>query len=123
MLSTARDVRLWVTVHGPAGSSRLTMALDTASTFVTIPLGVARYIGYNVDDPSVTTPIITSMGTTRAPLVELDSVEAVDGRAFGVLASCLDLPRTAGFRGLLGLSFLRNFDVDLHFRSGVIAFR
>ena len=99
------------------------MALDTGSTFVTIPTDVARDIGYEVDHSITTIPIVTASGNIRVPLIELASVEVLGARAFGVRALCLDLPRGARFRGLLGLSFLRNFDIDLHLKSGVIEFR
>ena len=59
----------------------------------------------------------------EAPLIELSSVETLGVRSEGVQAICLDMPAGIRFRGLLGMSFLRNFDIDLHLRSGALRFR
>ena len=90
---------------------------------MTIPTQTARELGYDIDHPITTTPMVTPSGMSRAPLIELAYVEALGAQATEVRAICLDLPHAIGFEGLLGLSFLRNFDIDLHFRSGVIEFR
>ena len=65
----------------------------------------------------------TPSGLVRAPMITLRSVEVLGAVAVDVRAACMDMPVSIGVGGLLGLSFLRNFDVDLHFRTGVIRFR
>ena len=116
-------VELWVSIGGPNGSARERMALDTGATFVAIPTDAARKLGYNIDQPDTTTPITTASGVIEAPLIELSSVETLGVRSEGVQAICLDMPAGLRFRGLLGMSFLRNFDIDLHLRSGALRFR
>ena len=98
------------------------MLLDTGSTFVTLPTSIAEHLGYDTANPQETVVTTTASGSVRAPMVRLVSVSALGAELTGVPAMCLDLPAQARFQGLLGLSFLRNFDVDLHFRSGRIAF-
>ena len=116
-------VELWVSIGGPNGSARERMALDTGSTFVTIPTDVARKLGYEIDQPETSTPVTTASGVVEAPLIELASVETLGARSDNVRAVCLDMPAGLRFRGLLGMSFLRNFDIDLHLRSDTLRFR
>ena len=116
-------VELWVSIGGPNGSARERMALDTGATFVTIPTDVARKLGYEVDQPDTSSPVTTASGVIEAPLIELASVETLGARSDNVRAVCIDMPAGLRFRGLLGMSFLRNFDIDLHLRSGTLRFR
>lgn len=88
-----------------------------------IPTAIAKALGYDVERSDRRIAIATSAGLINAPMLTLDSVSVLGAQAVNVPAISLDLPREARFRGLLGLSFLRNFDVDLHFRSGEIRFR
>ena len=99
------------------------MMLDTGATYVSIPTSVALGLGYDIDHPESTLPIITASGVVRAPIITLESIEVLGVKAINVKAMCMDMPGSMSFAGLLGLSFLRNFDVDLHFRSGAIHFR
>ena len=99
------------------------MALDTGATSVVIPTSVATELGYDIRGSVRHTSVATPAGLVDVPVLTLDSVSVLGVQAINVPALCIDLPRQARFRGLLGLSFLRNFDVDLHFRSGVIRFR
>ena len=114
---------LWVGIDGPNGSAQVEMALDTGATFVTIPTDVARKLGYEVDQLDISTPVTTASGVVEAPMIELDTVETLGARSDHVRAICLDMPAGLRFRGLLGMSFLRNFDIDLHLRSGTLRFR
>ena len=116
-------VVLWANIEGPSSTVQLEMILDTGATFITIPTGAAKNLGYDVDQPSFTTPITTASGVIEAPMIELGSIEVLGVRSDGVQAICLDMPAGLRFRGLLGMSFLRNFDIDLHLRSGTLRFR
>ena len=121
--SFSRSVDLRVSVSGPGGARSIQMALDTGATYVVIPTAIAKALGYDVERSDRRITIATSAGLINAPMLTLDSVSVLGAQAVNVPAISLDLPREARFRGLLGLSFLRNFDVDLHFRTGVIRFR
>ena len=114
---------LWTRIDGPDGSTRLPMLLDTGATYVTVPSSAARDLGYDVEHPRETVSTTTASGIVRAPLFKLNAVEALGMEARDVTAICLDLPSQANFSGLLGMSFLRNFDIDLHLRSGTLRFR
>jgi predicted aspartyl protease len=99
------------------------MALDTGSTYMMIPWVVAEVLGY---DPAVSGREITRATASSVevvPLITLKVVSALGVEATDVLAACHDLPPASRVRGLLGLSFLRNFDIDLHFRRGLLEAR
>ena len=124
-LTLSQDPHLYfdVIVEGPLDFAVVEMMLDTGATFVSIPTSVALELGYDIDHPESTLPITTASGVVRAPIITLDSIEVLDVKATNVNAMCIDMPGSMIFAGLLGLSFLRNFDVDLHFKSGAIRFR
>ncbi len=122
-LSSESHIHFQAIITGPMGFSRIEMMLDTGATLVSIPTSIARDLGYDIDQPTATLPIITASGAVHAPVIMLNSVEVLGAVATDVRAACMDMPVGIGFDGLLGLSFLRNFDVDLHFRSGEIRFR
>lgn len=122
-LFTESPIQFEVDVRGPLGTAKVEMALDTGSTLVIVPISVAHDLGYNIYQPEDTLYLTTPSGSVHAPIITLTSVEVLGAIATDVRAACLDMPLSIGVGGLLGLSFLRNFDVDLHFRSGAIRFR
>lgn len=92
------------------------MALDTGATYTVIPWLLARGLGFDPELAERHVSLATASATGRAPLLVVDRVWALGVDAAGVQVVCHDLPRSSRVRGLLGLSFLRRFDVDLHFR-------
>ena len=102
--------------------AKIDMALDTGATLVIIPTSVAHSLGYSIYQPEDVQTLTTPSGRINAPVITLSSVEVLNVVATNVRAACVDMPVSIRCDGLLGLSFLRNFDVDLHFRSGVIRF-
>ena len=99
------------------------MALDTGSTYMMIPWGVAEGLGH---DPAASRDRIhlgTASSVEVVPLVTLKVVRALGVEATEVQAASHDLPPGSRVRGLLGLSFLKNFDIDLHFRRGILEAR
>ena len=122
-LYSESPVRFQTRVGGPLGFERVEVALDTGASVVVIPTFVANSLGYSIYQPEDTLSLTTPSGLVRAPMITLNSVEVLGAMASDVRAVCMDMPISIGVGGLVGLSFLRNFDVDLHFRSGVRRFR
>ena len=121
-LSAESPVHLQAIVEGPLGFERVEMALDTGATYTTVPTSVAHDLGYSIYQPEDVLLLTTPSGVVKAPIITFNSVEVLGVVATNIKAACIDMPADINFAGLLGLSFLRNFDVDLHFRSGVIRF-
>jgi clan AA aspartic protease (TIGR02281 family) len=112
-----------VEIGGESGSKLVDMALDTGATYVMIPWQVAEALGH---DPAVSTRrvnLTTASSVEIAPLITLRWVRALDQEFTDVDAACHDLPPGSRVQGLLGLSFLKYFDVDLHFLRGVLEAR
>src|SRR5437867_6748792 len=99
------------------------MALDTGATYMMVPRHVIKALGYTSRKGRRTISITTASGTQTAGLLTLDSVKVLGKSVRKVPAICHDLPPQSPVDGLLGLSFLKWFDVDLHFRSGRLEFR
>jgi clan AA aspartic protease (TIGR02281 family) len=99
------------------------MALDTGATYVMVPLHVLEALGYAPGKARKKLSITTASGTKTAPLVTLDRLKALGKSVAGVPAIGHDLPRQSPVDGLLGLSFLKWFDVDLHFRRQRLSLR
>ena len=121
-LLTESQIQFEVEVNGPLGFAKVDMVLDTGASVVVIPTSVARSLGYSIYQHEDALLLTTQSGLVRAPMITRSSLEVLGAVANNVRAACVDLPVGIGVGGLLGLSFLRNFDVDLHFRSGVIRF-
>ncbi len=112
-----------VELSGEAGSRVVDMALDTGATCVMVPWAVAEALGY---DPALSrrrTNIATASSVEVAPVITIKKVRALGVEVEDVEAVCHDLPPGARVRGLLGLSFLRHCDIDLHFKRGVVEAR
>jgi hypothetical protein len=63
-------------------------------------------------------PITTPSGTEILPLVTVDAVEVLGQRKENVKVGCHDLPPQAAVKALLGLSFLRGFNITLDLKEG-----
>lgn len=94
--------------------------LDTGATYTTISRLVAGKLGISiVGGGSVN--LITANGVVQAPLALLDEVEIGGATSLHVPAVVHDLPNAPqNLVGLLGLSFLERFRVNLDMTSGIL---
>lgn len=98
------------------------MALDTGATYVMIPWEIAETLGLKPELSKEKTEMITASGTEKVPLVNLDSVKVGGKEAKNVKAIIHDLPSKSYVDGLIGLSYLKNFNLFLNFKEGLIEF-
>lgn len=68
------------------------------------------------------TTMITASGTEFAPLITLENVSVLGKTLKNVPAMIHDLPAKSNVDGLLGLSFLKYFNLLINFRSGFLEF-
>ena len=106
-----------------AGSTVLDMALDTGATYTLIPRGVAEELGCEPGLSLRKVSLMTASAVEAAPLVVMNRVHALGVSALDVDVVCHDLPSGSRVKGLLGLSFLKHFDMDLYFRSRTLEAR
>jgi clan AA aspartic protease (TIGR02281 family) len=93
--------------------------LDTGATFTSVSRLVADRLG--VSSSGSTVRLATASGVIQAPLALLDEVEVGGAVARHVPAVIHDLPNAPpAIVGLLGLSFLERFRVNLNLTSGIL---
>jgi predicted aspartyl protease len=105
-------------VKGPSAWQLLDLALDTGTTLTLIPPETAVAIGY---DPAAATErfeITVAGAQVSAPVITVKSLTVLGRTVRNLQVICHTLPSASPVNGLLGLNFLRQFNVLLRFRSG-----
>ena len=101
-------------------SVTVNMLLDTGATYTALPMRVAKNLGVPVD-PKQTTRILTAKGSfERVPLLRLDRVQALGLSSEDVEAVIINLPAKTGLDGLLGGSYLRDYQVLIDYPHGIL---
>ncbi len=119
---TAPIIILKPLLFGPNGKCRVEMALDTGATFTMIPWDIAEHLGY--DPTAIPERIIITTASTieKAPLIILERIKVFDVEVENIKVVVHDLPPKSRIDGLLGLSVLNHFDIDLHLKKGFLEF-
>ena len=99
---------------------KVKMALDTGATYVLISWDVAEALNLEPAFSEKRIDIITASGVEKAPLLNVDSVSFIDKTTNNIDVLIHDLPPKSYVDGLLGLSFLRNFNLHINFREGYL---
>ena len=89
--------------------------MDTGATYTMFPFETAYALGI---DPSLTQQrieIVTASTIEYRPIVVVPLVKAFGFEVKNLEVACHDLPPRASCDGLLGLNFLRQFNILLHF--------
>ena len=107
-------------LKGEDVTERIKMALDTGATYTMIPWKVAEVLGLNPEVSKRRVEITTASGIESVPLVSLKSIMLFDKKAMNMDVVIHDLPPRSYVDGLLGLSFLKNFKVNLDFKEGIL---
>lgn len=116
----ALGIVLFVSVCGEDNKRRVKMVLDTGSTFVLIPWKIAHELGYKPAVSKEWTRITTATSVIYAPVIILKAVATLGMMINDVKVVCHNLPDTSRVDGLLGLSYLRNFKVEIDFKKGIL---
>ncbi len=104
------------------GSYKLDMALDTGASFSMIPWDIAERLGYDPASSKDRIVLTTASTIEKAPLITLDRMKVLDVEAKDVMVVVHDLPPKSRVDGLLGLSFLKHFDINLYFKQESLEF-
>jgi clan AA aspartic protease (TIGR02281 family) len=87
--------------------------LDTGATTMTLSRRMADHIGLDTTgDVTISATLADGSSATAIPVI-LKSVQVGDARVENVRAAVLDREPSPGIDGLLGMSFLREFEVRL----------
>jgi clan AA aspartic protease (TIGR02281 family) len=109
-----------VNLVGKSASYIVNMAIDTGATFVMIPWDVAEHLGY---DPAISEErisITTASTVEKVPLITIREMEVLGRSKKNVKVAVHDLPPKSRVDGLLGLSFLNDFNLKLMFKKGYL---
>ncbi len=116
----APGIVLFVSVCREDNKRRVKMVLDTGATFVLIPWKIAHELGYKPAASKEWISITTATAVIYAPVITLKAVATLGREVNNVKAVCHNLPDTSRVDGLLGLSYLRNFKVEIDFKKGIL---
>ncbi len=94
------------------------VALDTGASTTTIPTEVAVDLGYDLSNPNE--QMMTANGIVLANRIAVRKLTAIGETVENIDVVCHDLPEGSIIEGLLGLNFLRHFDVNISFSTGTI---
>ena len=93
----------------------LSMILDTGATYTMFPFETARALGLDPSVPRRKIEIITASTSECRPVIVVPLVKAFGFEVRNLEVTCHDLPPRAPCDGLLGLNFLRQFNIFLYF--------
>ena len=110
-------------VYGPRGDAIINLALDTGATWTLVSWETTVLVGYDPASIQQRTAITTGSGIEYCPKLNLLRVEALGKSVSSLEVLCHTLPPTSRVDGLLGLNFLRQFNVSLNFKQGYITIR
>ena len=113
---------LQVMLKNKSETRRLLMILDTGATNCIISREVAGMLGVHQESSKERMEIITASGVESVPFITIESVSVNGSAVRNVKTIIHDLPPKSFVDGLLGLSFLKQFNVCLKFKEGVVMF-
>ena len=114
-------LRLTVGGVDPDTFRNVFVALDTGASTTMIPTEVAVDLGYDLSNPNE--QMMTANGIVLANRIAVRKLTAIGETVENVDVVCHDLPEGSIIEGLLGLNFLRHFDVNISFSTGTIELR
>ncbi len=99
------------------------VVLDTGATTTILPADILSNLGYDPGHPGLQrTRIITGSGIEYSPAIIVKGLIVGGEQIKKVEVLCHDLPAEAGIEGLLGLNFVKNFDLTVEYSSGLLHF-
>jgi len=96
------------------------LVLDTGATYTMISWEMADKLGLSPEKATETITFFSASGEVKSPLVKIEKVELEGIVVRNLKAVIHTLPEGSKVDGLIGLNFLRNFEVNLDFKKGVI---
>lgn len=109
------ETKIW----GVKLAATIRLVFDTGASLVILPWKLATGLGLKIDQTKI---IQTTTASTveSAPLISIPKMSVLGEEVKNVDALVKDLPPEAGVDGLLGLSFIKNFQVNIDFKKGVL---
>jgi hypothetical protein len=108
--------RLW----GPNGDVVVRLALDTGATRTLINWDPIVFIGYDPAGIGLRVEVTTGSGVEFVPEVCVHRLQALQQERLRFPVLCHTLPPSATVDGVLGLDFMRGYQLTVDFRAAVV---
>jgi predicted aspartyl protease len=108
--------RIW----GPYGDKPLSLAVDTAATHTHIVPDILDDLGYSARDGDQATAVRSAIGSEPGFMMRATRFAALGFTTKDFRVHVHDLPEGIGIDGLLGLSFLKQFNYEIRSAEGRI---
>ena len=99
------------------------LIFDTGATYTMIAWDIADALGIHTDESQKTIPFSTASGLVEAPLMKAGKVQVKQSAVKNLDLIIHSLPEGARVDGLLGLNFIRHFNVSIDFYKGLLRFK
>lgn len=109
-----------VTVIGPRKPHAARMILDTGASYTMVDPDILVDVGYDLAQAPESRPITTASGTEYCSFIKIKALTALGYTMKGVEICVHSLPPNLPVRGLLGLNFLRHFNLHLRFLDQIL---
>lgn len=118
---TAPVILISPLLEGENGLKRKTkMVLDTGATYVMISWKLAEALKLEPQKTKKWVDLTTASAVERTPVIKVKAITVLGKRVKNVEVAIKNLPEESRVDGLLGLSFLKNFDLRIDFENGVL---
>jgi predicted aspartyl protease len=107
-------------ISGPLGETHLRLVLDTGSAECLIVPEVADSLGYNTRDAEILTGVYSAVGKEHGYMRRVLRFAALGFDFPDFRIHVFHLPDRYGIDGLIGLSFLRQFNLEIRPLDGLI---
>jgi predicted aspartyl protease len=100
----------------------ISLVLDTGANSTVIDAWVLEALGYDLAQNPHKTNISTGNGTVEGNRLQVASLEALGYVKENAVVVTYPFPPEIKYDGALGLTFLRQHNICLHFKEGIITF-
>ena len=108
-----------VKISGKNLTATAQLVFDTGASLVILPWKITNALGIKID-PNNTIQTATASNIETVPVVIIPEMSVLGQKIKNVKAIVKDLPEGSGVDGLLGLSFIKNFNVKIDFKKGIL---
>lgn len=105
-------------IEGPLGRAQLRLAVDTGAEQTLIVPGVLDQLGYSAREGEAIMVIRSAIGEEPGYLLRVSKFLCLGHQASDFRVHAHDLPQGTPIDGLLGLSFLRQFNYEVRSAEG-----
>ncbi|MBK9034065.1 MAG: clan AA aspartic protease [Myxococcales bacterium] len=105
-------------VDGPNGSLRARLALDTGSSETVVKAELIDMLGYSPRDGEAMTTVRAAVGKEHGYTLKVERFVALGYTVADFRLHVFDLPDGFGIDGLIGLSYLRQFNYQVRSAEG-----